>query len=148
MPMALSSDLSTCFTPAVIPSRVSLSVPVERRIWSSSMVSEYFLAEPVRQDGPSSSVREVYIKLLRFEMQLDISKIALPLALVVVPRWGLDPKCACLHSCADCAGAATSCSTLLDARRSRSVCPEHAVSECSVPEAQRLTGGTLRVRRH
>ena len=32
-------------------------------------------------------------------------------------------------------------------RRLRSVCPVHSVSLCSVPGAQRLTGGTLRVRR-
>ena len=40
-------------------------------------------------------MREIHIKLLRFEIKLDISQIALPLALVTVPR-------VCLRSCLLC----------------------------------------------
>ena len=62
-------------------------------------------------------MREVYVKLLRFEMQLDISQIAPPLALVAVPRCDSIPSVLVFTHvrCADCAGSATSCCTLLDA---------------------------------
>ena len=43
--------LTRCFTPATVPSRVSLSAPCERRIVSSSMVSAYFRAEPVKRES-------------------------------------------------------------------------------------------------
>ena len=54
--MALSCELSKCFTPAIIPSRVSLSSPVERQIWLTSKVSAYFWAEPVKRVITSFSV--------------------------------------------------------------------------------------------
>ena len=53
MPMDLSSGFSRYFTPVTMPSRVSLSAPVERRI-------------------------RVHVKLLSFKMKLDISLIAVP----------------------------------------------------------------------
>ena len=68
--MAHSRDLRKYFTPAVILSRVSLSAPVER--------------------PQSSSVREVHVNLLK--IKLDVAQMALPLALVAVPRWDAIPK--------------------------------------------------------
>ena len=62
-------------------------------------------------------MREVYVKLLRFEIELDVTQVVIPLALVAVPRWDSIP-CVLVFShvrCAGCAGAATSCCTLLDA---------------------------------
>ena len=49
---AISADV---YTPAIIPSRVALSAPVERRIWSSSMVSAYFFAKPAKRDSNGAS---------------------------------------------------------------------------------------------
>ena len=62
-------------------------------------------------------MRKVYVKLLRFEIKLDVSQMALPLALVAVPRWdSITLMCVFTHvRCADCAGSATSCCTLPDA---------------------------------
>ena len=61
-------------------------------------------------------MREVHVKLLCFEIKLDISHIALPLALVTVPRWDSDPREFVLAHvcCAVSVGTATSCFSLLD----------------------------------
>ena len=52
IPITLSSNFSRNFTPATIPSLVSLFSPVERRTLSSSMVSAYFRAEPAGRESP------------------------------------------------------------------------------------------------
>ena len=88
-------------------------------------------------------MREVYAKLLRFEVQLDISQMALPLALVAVPRWHSIP-CVLVFThvrCADCAGSATSCCTLLDAAVTKRLpCALGFTVQCPRSSAAHLRG--------
>ena len=81
------------------------------------MVSAYFLAEPVRRDSSRAPLRKVYVKLLRFEIKLDVSQMSASIGACRRPTLGLDNIVLVFTHvrCADCAGSATSCCTLLDA---------------------------------
>ena len=86
-------------------------------------------------------MREVDVKLFCLEIKLNVTQIALPLALVANPRWDAIPwvlflthvaGLSVLH-CTGLAGSAASCCADCAARfltrRPRSVCSEHPVSE-------------------
>ena len=121
VPMALSSDFGRNFTPVTMPSRVSLSAPVESRIVSSSMVYQRtsdlslsnVIAVELRERSPrqASQFRD---KARHFASSASIGAHRRPTrgtrSMIVSP-----------HSCmlVVCAGSATSCRSLLDSAVSR-----------------------------
>ena len=80
IPMVRSCDFTKRTTPAIVPWRVSLSSPVDRRSRACSMVSVYFLAESVNRE------------LLCFEVEFNFTQLALPWAFISVQRWNSVPQ--------------------------------------------------------
>ena len=135
MPIALSSDFSRYFTPATMPSRVSLSAPFERQIVSSSMALER-MSELGLANGMAIELRERSPRQASpFQDEARHLGDGTSTGAYRRPTLGLGPMGVLLtHVCLLSVLARQPAVARSSTRQSRSVCSEFSVSKDTASE--------------